>query len=787
MAGATIEDIMMMRAKWAAAERESPPNKDRYASALFHGMMDLPAPDPDAGRLPQPPGGSGFNPPDPRMSQEQYDALRASRGPRWDVPRFTPQSPAENVLYKTGGALAPIAATLPLVPMLAPGTGLMGLLTAGGAALGGTLAGEIRAEGGGDLASQMATDMGVDTALTALAGIPAVVGTTGRRAVRAAGKATRVVGKYTDNVADLRVMPSHADAYDVARHEPHLIRKGKGDYTGGPRGVKTPRGVAKMRSNYDELVELGQHEGAAWYKTLRKRISTVARGHETQYSQQFGMASPQALPEVDHGFVLTGHNNIQAGTPKSIVHTGQIAQDFKRLAETGEANLNLKTGTFAQAIDPNQPPTIGGTHDIWDARAWGYTNPKGKPWKAGLSENQHRFLDYEVVLATERANARKMGGRSDWTADEIQAAAWVAKGGQDRAARFGGDIDKAMASMASTDFFEKHAMNATREAVPSAAGTHMPELATASDRIKREYQNDPRTKAWASRDGRTHTYEAQGRYQLPEEPYVGVFTGSTGKTEFNPGVNARPQVAFERDATGSARVAKVDREAADAAEATHGFFDAQAGSAWNKPIPVGKQGVRAGEANSLLIDTGKLNKRQTKQLHEMAVAAGYNTDSQFPIKNSGSLVLMDFNSDPKQMLKNARAFKKRLENAGYPDMDVVRARTDSNYINFEKGRKYPGTRYATRRWIENTTGKRGRDISASQDVRDAVGGLADRDDALAAKHGWSVDKPTQLVRRIFAKGGRPAVYKALRAGAILPAAAFILLQQLDKQERYRGG
>lgn len=47
-----------------------------------------------------------------------------------------------------------------------------------------------------------------------------------------------------------------------------------------------------------------------------------------------------------------------------------------------------------------------------------------------FSTQEHRFLDHETVLAVDRANQKKLGGRSDWTAPELQAAAWIAAKGK---------------------------------------------------------------------------------------------------------------------------------------------------------------------------------------------------------------------------------------------------------------------------------------------------------------------------------------------------------------------
>ena len=72
------------------------------------------------------------------------------------------------------------------------------------------------------------------------------------------------------------------------------------------------------------------------------------------------------------------------------------------------------------------PEPTTGTNDIWHARGFGYTNKDGGTFSRALSAQEHRFLDYETMLAVARARDRNLGGRSDWKAGEIQAAPWVA-------------------------------------------------------------------------------------------------------------------------------------------------------------------------------------------------------------------------------------------------------------------------------------------------------------------------------------------------------------------------
>ena len=85
-----------------------------------------------------------------------------------------------------------------------------------------------------------------------------------------------------------------------------------------------------------------------------------------------------------------------------------------------------------------------------------------------LTAPQHKFMDYETALAADRANQTGVGGKTDWTGEQIQAAPWV----QQKALSAAGPTPDprrrlprafAEANKTAPDFFEKHAANATYE------------------------------------------------------------------------------------------------------------------------------------------------------------------------------------------------------------------------------------------------------------------------------------------------------------------------------------
>ena len=489
-------------------------------------------------------------------------------------------------------------------------------------------------------------------------------------------------GKFTDEVEDLRTMDSHADAYAVAKGQPHLRRvsaDGTGDFVGAPLGVDTAARVRTMRDDYDKLVELGAERGADWYKRMGENATRLA-GRNPKRTERFtkenAMTSPQATPRSNLGFQLQGHNALVSDSPRDIVHTGRQARQMADYHAGGPDGLSLKTGPFSQAMDPNRPPTIGGTHDIWDGRAMGYRSVgkdgKLRPWDAGFSENQHRFLDYELVLAVQRANDKKLLGRSDWDADQIQAASWAAVGGKDRLVGdasgklYGGDLNRAMDAMSDTDFPPDFAVNATAEKIPSASGKHLPGMAGQSLDARRRYTNEA---SWIDEDGRDILYDAADRYQLPSEEYTGAsLNPNTGILEHNPANQSRPLMAFDtvenepkffgQTVGRHGELAGHDQDALNSVEKFRSMMDAQEAGAWNQFTPVGQRGVRGSDANTINISApstlglphrlqgvDKMGQQKLGALHKIAADPKYGYDNKgarISIQNAGNTSLVDF-------------------------------------------------------------------------------------------------------------------------------------------------
>tara|TARA_R110002074_G_scaffold1266_1_gene7629 strand:+ start:9398 stop:13519 length:4122 start_codon:yes stop_codon:yes gene_type:complete len=521
-------------------------------------------------------------------------------------------------------------------------------------------------------------------------------------------KAPKPSRAYTEVVPSIRHM-SRPQAQAAVASMPHLVQRKNGTYVGAPDHIKDDAGLQKMRDGFDAAVAMGirTKAGPDWYPSMGRNFSELAPGREMQMADEFAMTSPQATPPVNLGFALQGHNSNELGAPRSLVHTGAIARQMDNYHKTGDPGLSLKTGPFSQATDPTRPPTIGGTHDIWDARSWGYTK-NGKPWDEGLSKEQHRFLDYETAMAVQRANEKMLGGRNDWNADSIQASAWVSAGGMDpaRLKASGGDPIASMLSMGETDeIFSPHAVRLNQEAVTSTSDLgHLPDVHRGSQGVRNLFSSDSRQWGVDPVTGENILARAAGFWQQPTRNAMGLFTNKANNiTETNPLKESRVLGALDKNTPyGSSGLAAQDREALTRIVALQGGIDHQDAAAGNIFYPVGERGTKVSEANALRIPHGGLSPAQTVQLKEATDAQGLNTEWPYAtITGSEDTIVANVDyPDPdtvtksklaainKQTQEELKGLSDELKKRGLPS-EVERGRAETIYVSFGEANKTP--------------------------------------------------------------------------------------------------
>jgi hypothetical protein len=434
------------------------------------------------------------------------------------------------------------------------------------------------------------------------------------------------VVKNSVNVPSIRGVPVE-QAIETARTEPHLIPAGQGSrsgFIGGPPDVQTAADLIQRRSDFDKYVG-ADPRGWDWYDRYRAGMQRATGGDEEMnrwMSPMQGSWSQGVNPSSEQGYVLKEANSAIAGQPTRANYQTQH-DAFQRAIESGDPNqmqLGDKTEQYAALVNPDQPPNAGavGVNDFRYANQWGY-RPEDLETRAGkvsLTQPQHQFLDYETALAVDRANQLQLGGKSDWTGEQLQAAPWVRQKAlalsdpTDPKTRLDlrGNYPAAFeeANKTAPDFYEKHAANATWEAQPGVTTGHLPGSVTASPEERQAYIDAPGSWAAAPSMGletgeqpRDAIYgglrlqgpqgpTGVGMYTLPSRPMTGVFEGQN-----NPGMVARPLVAFDTGG-GAKTVSPADQSILNAGETVRSAFGAQDAGAWSKPW----KPDRLGAANS---------------------------------------------------------------------------------------------------------------------------------------------------------------------------------------------
>jgi hypothetical protein len=576
----------------------------------------------------------------------------------------------------------------------------------------------------------------------------------------------------------------------AARRGVHLKQDPKtGQYIGGPRGIDSPAKLAQMRKQFDILVEAGAG-GGDWYQRVHDAVKEVTGGDPKKMSRMFNelaITSPQATPETNLGFALAGHNAYEAGVPAARMRTGAIAANYNAARDAGTlAKTGPKTGVYQANMETGGKALVP-TNDIWHARSFGYVGDNGKAFSRGLTDTEHAFLDAETLLAVNRANQRKLGGRSDWTTGEIQAAPWVKQRAdkvfKDKKGKLSWAEAFDEANKTYPDYFAKHAANATHESVPYRGANHLPGLLEADDATRAAFGADPRS-TWATAPGgRDGLYDEAGMYALPTTQATGNYTPPGGVLEVNPAEVAHPLVSFTPSVKGVKEINPVDADMLKAIEAVRGYVGVQGAAPVSMPVLQ----TRAGANRSAFFPTGEPLTRQ--QLVDLkAVAGEYGLE---PI-DYGTGVLLANNADiyaQPVKIKSGAEMGKAIKGtrkepgldtkiAGLFSPDTVLKRTDmrSIYPGYEDAfaSTEPGavTRQLMQYLDEAAQGAPGTVARLEQSavIPQRAAALAARDADWAAKLNTPVNPLWQNARDVLSRGGIPLLRETLRrAPQTLPA------------------
>jgi hypothetical protein len=434
--------------------------------------------------------------------------------------------------------------------------------------------------------------------------------------------------------------------------------------------------------------------------------------------------------------------------------------------------MGKKVRVFSDHVNPFAKQPVTGTNDIWQARAMGYTNPGGKTFERGLSETEHAFMDAEGLLAAQRANDIGLGGRTNWTPEEIQAAVWVRINGESIAAKGRGKTLQDGIKIANETYGDlisrtarhggKHTASVPQEVVTGGATNILGPLAKGT-RHQRHIAQRPRRPGDASpadlvpetrtdvdwdklsqhpdasminpETGQDVIHETLGMYQAKGSPGVGYYKGTTGD-QGNLNWASHPQVALEPTPySGAGRtVADFDKEKMTSAEIMRGIVNGQEASTWNKVMPEGYPGVKAGGLNSLTIDVpgqGALRRDQIGGLNAIAEREGFEYPTGFWAQDGNRATMVNFDDPGIQpdwglegsvpgldvraaqqktrrkagaKLTKQRKFIQSELDAMTPEAGggavVGRARTESDYIDMSDDWAQPEGSGAVTRWLD---------------------------------------------------------------------------------------
>lgn len=590
---------------------------------------------------------------------------------------------------------------------------------------------------------------------------------------------------------------------DAAKRGEHLKPKPGGGYIGAPRTVQTGAQLGGMRRAFDKQVELGADAIAyadpgrmgTWYDRAKEGFVQSVEPYQLDRALETNAAySAGAAPEVEKAFSLKHHNSRALGTDEMAYRTAVMNTLDDAVAENRPASLAAKVGEYRGKNDPRRPEESPfGTNDFRHAQAYGFTDPQGKPWRAGVTPQMHQFMDAETALATERATNKKVGGLDDWTGALLQEVPWVYNKAEDiygrgKKGRFkGGEIGMVAAlreaNKTTADFFPKHAGSATYEYVPGANTGHVPQVADMSFDQRKAYGDvgrwDPEAQLGPGQESfrtpygdvgagrRDALYSALGFRQLPSIDSVGNYTNSAGVLEQNPMTIARPLLDFRTIEKGvNANTLNPNTlNATKAIETLRGVVDAQEAMAMNLPVTMSS---RRGKTN-LLLDRGMPpNREEMNNILNALRGTGFEGD--VSATNRGALIF-NFKDDPakaqRQLLKRQQALE-----AALPGSLATKAGNEGFYVPAMSAADEANQGIATTRALQafaDAPEAAALNVSESESVRDIIKQKMARDEA---RGGARPD--IQEMRRFFAEADWSKAVKLMRQG-MTPAAAVAAL------------
>jgi hypothetical protein len=599
----------------------------------------------------------------------------------------------------------------------------------------------------------------------------------------------------------------------AARAGKHLKPTSEG-YIGAPRTVTSGQGLGAMRRAMDtdfadsvEAVRLADPERlGTWYDRAKQGIAESSEPYQLPRTlEQHGVYSAGVSPESELTFALKHLNSRVAGDPQMAYRGAGMRNLDSAVAEDRPANMGFKIGEYANKNDPRIPNEgLFGVNDFRRAQGMGYTDPQGNPWKAGVSDTMHPFMDAETALQVDRANTAGTGGRTDWQGPHIQEVPWVYGKAQDLYSRgkkgqYKGDELEGIkmslqdANNTARDYMYKHAASSTAEQIPGARLNHVPQALNLSPEEKLAYSLEGRFDMPAPEaalnefpevgaGNRDAIYSALGYRQLPTRQAEGYYENSLGGTETNPMTISRPLMDFPTG--GGGLMAPDSRRMMDAAEQFRALMDAQEAGAYNLPNTMKSTKGK----NSMVLDTRDLNpealsdpsagvlptSEQLAKMNELVGPQGFGVTA----SNRGAVMFpYDATMDPKEASKAMRKSSKGLEEI-FPSSQEKSLST-MGYVP-GVGKRSPEGPLSTAPYSGEATTDMlnafadlpptvSQNLGESENVRSAIRAKALRDSKMGGTRG-----DIQETRRFFSEADWPKAVALIRQG-MTPAAALAAL------------
>jgi hypothetical protein len=543
-----------------------------------------------------------------------------------------------------------------------------------------------------------------------------------------------------------------------------------------------------------------------WYDRAKQGIAESVEPYQLDRTlEQHGVYSAGVSPESELTFALKHLNSRVAGDPQMAYRGAGMRNLDSAVAEDRPANMGFKIGEYANKNDPRIPNTgLFGVNDFRRAQGMGYTDPQGNPWKAGVSDTMHPFMDAETALQVDRANTAGTGGRTDWAGPHIQEVPWVYGKAQDlynrgKRGQYAGDELEGMkmalqdANNTARDYMYKHAASATSETIPGASLGHVRQALDMTPEEKIAYGQTGRFDVPSPESAlnefpevgagnRDSIYGALGYRQLPTRQAEGLYINRLGGVETNPMTISRPLMDFPTG--GGGLMAPDSRRMMDTAEQFRALMDAQEAGAYNLPNTMG--GVKG--KTSMVLDTRGRNpdalndpsagvlptSEQLARMNEVAGDYGFGVTA----SNRGAVMFpFDYAMDPKEASKAMRKSSKALE--GIFPSSQEKSLSTMGYVP-GVGKRSPEGPLSTLPFSGEATSDMLRafsdlpptvaqNLSESEAVREAIRAKALRDSKLGGTR-----RDIQETRRFFSEADWPKAVELMRRG-MTPAAALATL------------